>query len=51
MGFLLPEFYHPLNQSLTTPHSPVWRQNGGSAFAMAATGNKKPASGGSISVS
>jgi hypothetical protein len=50
MGFLLPEIYHPLNQLLMLTLSHAWRQSGGSAFVMATAINKKPASGGSISV-
>ncbi|MDU2021845.1 MAG: hypothetical protein E6736_16565, partial [Leclercia adecarboxylata] len=31
MGFLLPEFYHLSNESLTPPLFYVWRQSGNSA--------------------
>jgi hypothetical protein len=48
---LLPEFYHPLNQSLTTPLSHAWRHSRSRTFYVAVTGNKKTASGGSVSVS
>jgi len=30
MGFLLPEFYHPSNETLTPPLFYVWRQSGDS---------------------
>jgi len=33
MGFLLPEFYQPKNQLLTSPLSHAWRQSGDSAKA------------------